>query len=153
MTSISRHLRFVAVTSALILFASAQLADAGVLRTTLTQPQPPMAAPVPMVDPSSASGVCCPPACIAYRHLGRVCKSLCCQPSVETVLSVKNPCTCCDVSIPVCLPACCLECAPDVSCRHGLFAQGIVSYDYACGVSVTVRFKHTGEILVTYRGV
>jgi hypothetical protein len=170
MKSISRQLQLVALTSALVLLASAQLADAGILRAALSQAQAPAVTEVPpgpaapgpampspmMVDPSyaaAAGGICCPQACISYRHLGRVCQSLCCQPSVETVLSVKAPCSCCPVCVPVCLPACCLTCEPAVSCRHGLFAQGIVTYDYACGVSVTVRFKHHGEIIVTYRGV
>jgi hypothetical protein len=169
MKTLNRKLQLVAVTSALVLLASAQLADAGILRTALSRVQAPAATEVPpgpatpgpampspmMVDPSySAAGVvCCPAPCISYRHCGRVCKSLCCQPSLETVLSVKSPCSCSAVCVPVCLPACCLECEPAVSCRHGLFAQGIVTYDYACGVSVTVRFKHHGEIIVTYRGV
>ncbi|HEY5312168.1 MAG TPA: hypothetical protein VIK18_06595, partial [Pirellulales bacterium] len=93
------------MTSALVLFAGAQLADAGILRTALKQSQPPVVTEVPpgaavpapmMMDPAydmAGGGVCCPQACITYRHCGRVCKSLCCQPSLETVLSVKSPCS------------------------------------------------------------
>jgi hypothetical protein len=96
-----------------------------------------------------SSGACCAQPCINYLHLGRPC--YCCQPPVQTTLAVKDPCTCCDVCVPVCLPACCTG-APCVSCRHGLLARGIVTYDWSCGVSVTVRFKLNGELLVTYRG-
>lgn len=154
-----RQAWLIVLAAAMLLSVSAASAQAGLLFNR----QPP-AAEVPassaaplagpaMLDPNAPLvGTCCTPACVSYRHCGRRCVS-CCEPPVETVLSVNSPCSCCPVCIPVCLPACCLTCEPAVNCRHGLFAKGIVTYDYACGVSVTVRFKHSGEILVTYRGV
>jgi hypothetical protein len=92
-----------------------------------------------------------PTPCVSYRYAGlRSVK--CCLPPVKTCLTVMDPCTCCPVSIPVCLPGCCCG-EPCVSKRNGLFARGIVTYDWACGVSVTVRFQRAGDVQVTYRGV
>ena len=92
-----------------------------------------------------------PTPCVSYRYAGlRSVK--CCLPPMKTCLTVMDPCTCCPVSIPVCLPGCCCG-EPCVSKRNGLFAKGIVTYDWACGVSVTVRFQRAGDVLVTYRGV
>ncbi|HEX4130404.1 MAG TPA: hypothetical protein VHZ24_10190 [Pirellulales bacterium] len=104
--------------------------------------EPGCAAPVPC---------CCPTPCIEYRHRG-LCKVKCCLPPIQTSLCVMDPCTCCPVNIPVCLPGCCCD-APSVSSRHGLFARGIVTYDWCCGATVTVRFERDGNVLVTYRGV
>lgn len=149
---------------ALLSFAAmAVQADAGILRTAqlnrdiaasvmpvslTTSADPNCCAPVP---PPVAP--CCPTPCISYRHVGRpvACCGCPAPAPVQTVLSVKNPCTCacCELAIPVCLPGCCTG-EPTVTCRHGLFACGIVTYDWCCGVSVVVRFKHNGEVLVTY---
>lgn len=164
MTRLSRQLALVAAVTAFVVLA-AERADAGLLRAALSQPPaaqmpagPPGAPPaaVPMVAEPSA-GACCPAPCITYRHRGlhRICS---CCPPVETTLMVAPPsasCCCCPapVCVPVCLPPCCLECQPTVSCRHCLLLGDIVTYDYACGVSVNVRFQHSGGILVTYRGV
>ena len=156
MTPFSRRLPLFAFAAAMVLLAGVQVAQAGILQIALNQPQPTAPAPVPAPEapmaasPSLSSGICCPQPCIEYRHCGRAVS--CCQPPVQTALMVKDPCSCCEIPIPVCLPACCLDARASVDCRHGLFARGIVTYDYACGVSVTVRFKLSGEILVTYRG-
>ena len=96
---------------------------------------------------------CCPTPCVKYRHVGLHKVKCCgCEPPVSTALCVKNPCTCCPVVVPVCLPACCCG-EPKVSCRPTLLAQGEVTYDWCCGVRVTVRFQKCGDVLVTYRGV
>lgn len=96
---------------------------------------------------------CCPTPCITYRHCGlRKVKCCGCEPPVSTTLCVKNPCTCCPVNVPVCLPSCCTG-APTVSCRGGILCDGVVNYDWCCGVSVSVKFKKCGDVIVTYRGV
>ncbi|HXT59031.1 MAG TPA: hypothetical protein VN699_10355 [Pirellulales bacterium] len=105
------------------------------------------------LDPAccAPAAPCCPTPCITYRHHG---PKLCCgcAPSVETVLTVNNPCTCCPVQIPVCLPACCSG-EPTVCCGRGLLGRTVVTYDWCCGFSVTVRFLHSGDIVVVTRGV
>lgn len=131
------------------------------------QPMPmPMPAPVAAVAPGCAAPVavpcapapcvCCPTPCITYRHavldLGRLCRPKCCKPPIKAVLATKNPCTCCPVDVPVCLPGCCCD-EPVVDCRKTLVGEGLVTYSWCCGVSVSIRYKKCGEVLVTYRGV
>ena len=62
-----------------------------------------------------------------------------------------SPETCCSVCVPVCLPCCCEGC-PAEKARCTLIGKGQVRYDWCCGVSVIVRFKHGGDICVTYVG-
>ena len=97
------------------------------------------------------AAVCCPQPCIIYRHHG---PKLCCgcEISVPTILTVNNPCTCCPVDIPVCLPACCTD-APQVCSGQGLLGRTVVTYDWCCGFRVTVRFRHNGDIVVVTHGV
>lgn len=95
--------------------------------------------------------VCCPKPCITYRHRG---PKLCCgcEPSVQTVLAVKDPCTGCEVEVPVCLPACCKG-EPKVCCGVGLLGRDVVDYEWCCGFSVRVAFKkHSGDLIVTTWG-
>lgn len=90
---------------------------------------------------------CCATPCISYRHTGLF-KVRSCSKVSMTLVAV-NPCTCCPVCVPVCLPACCDMC-PKVSCRRAVFGDGVVTYSWASGVSVHVRFQRTGNVLVTY---
>jgi hypothetical protein len=103
-----------------------------------------------VMAPGTAAGCCCPAPCISYRHRGhhRVCCD--CAPSYETVLLPTNSNTCCPVAVPVCLPGCC-QGEPSVSCHSGLL-HSVVRYDWCCGYSVTVRFKHNGDVVVVSRG-
>lgn len=97
---------------------------------------------------------CCPTPCIKYRNAIFDCKVRCCDPCappVKAVLHVKNPCTCCPVDVPVCLPSCCCG-EPCVECHQTLLGDGVVSYKWCCGVTVNVRFDRCGDVLVTYRG-
>jgi len=93
--------------------------------------------------------------CIRYRHKHahrhRHARGCCPEPTFETVLNPVSPETCRAVAVPVCLPACCQGCPCETS-RCTLFGCGQVRYDYACGVSVIVRFKKCGDICVTYVG-
>jgi len=118
--------------------------------------------PVCAMDPSCAcepdcgAMSCCPTnPCIKYHHKHahrhKHDRGCCPEPTYETVLTPTSPETCCTVAVPVCLPACCQGC-PCESSRCTLLGCGQVRYDYACGVSVVVRFQKCGDILVTYVG-
>lgn len=130
---------------------------------TLAPMQSPMRAPV-LAAPASAAVAtmmtgdccqpCCPTPCIKYRNAIFDCKVRCCDPCApptKAVLHVKNPCTCCPVDVPVCLPSCCCG-EPCVECKKGLLGSSTVSYKWCCGVTVNVRFDKCGDVLVTYRG-
>jgi hypothetical protein len=98
-----------------------------------------------------APAACCPAPCITYRHCG---PKLCCgpcQPPKPIVLTVKDPCTCCEVKVPVCLPACC-EGEPTVCAGKGFLCRDIVEYEWCCGFYVRVAFKKCGDLVVTTRG-
>jgi len=107
------------------------------------------------VEPACcATEACCPSnPCITYRHrgCGHKHRGCCAEPTYETVLHVTSPETCCSVCVPVCLPCCCEGC-PAEKARCTLIGKGQVRYDWCCGVSVIVRFKHGGDICVTYVG-
>jgi hypothetical protein len=75
----------------------------------------------------------------------------CCDPPVQTILKVKDPCTCCEVEVPVCLPACCKG-EPTVCCGVGFLGRDVVAYEWCCGFSVRVAFKHSGDLIVTTWG-
>ena len=140
-----------ALTLLLVVAGQAQARIARFAALTVIQPAAPAAA-----DPSDpgccAPGKCCPQPCITYVNRG--CLKVCCgcEAPVKTTIKVVNPCTCCPVEIPVCLPACCTGC-PQVTSRCGLLCRGVVHYDWCCGFSVTVRFDRCGDAVVIYRGV
>ncbi len=100
--------------------------------------------------PAPPTADCCPKPCIIYRHGG---PKLCCdcKPGVPTTLKVKDPCTCCQTEISVCLPACCTG-EPTVCCGTGLFCRDIVCYEWCCGFRVRVTFKKCGDLIVTTWG-
>jgi len=98
-----------------------------------------------------AAPVCCPKPCITYRHRGPKLCCGCCEPPVPTILKVKDPCTCCEVEVSVCLPACCKG-EPKVCCGSGFLGRNVVEYDWCCGYNVRIAFKHNGDLLVTTWG-
>jgi hypothetical protein len=63
------------------------------------------------------------------------------------VLQVVDPCCCCYVEVPVCLPACC-EAVPTVCSRHGLFGRRIVDYSWCCGYRIKIVFRRCGDLTV-----
>lgn len=102
-------------------------------------------------DCATPEPACCPKPCIIYRHCG---PKLCCgpcQPPKPIVLTVKDPCTCCEVEVTVCLPACC-EGEPTVCSGKGFLCRDIVEYEWCCGYSVRVAFKKCGDLVVTTWG-
>jgi hypothetical protein len=163
---------------AIVLAMSASRADAGrfVRTTALKKSQPAAAAPVQAKAPAAAPATpaapatqaakpaaapaeccapkkaCCPAPCISY--IDRSCRSVCCdsRPPVKTVLKMVNPQTCCEVEVPVCLPACC-EGTPTVCAHCGIIlCRSVVTYDWCCGYRVVVRFAPCGDVTVVYRG-
>lgn len=92
---------------------------------------------------------CCYKPCITYREAG-CCKKCCASgPEIQMILKVQDPKSCCTVDVPVCVPACCKD-TPCVSSRSALFCRGVVWYDWNCGFSVKIVFKHCGDLVVTY---
>ncbi len=146
---------------ALLIAGSAQQAQAKVFKPA----QPTVAAPAPadlMPTPATPGAndkaessccctpKCCPTPCVTYRHIGRPVRCCgCCECPKEICLTATNPCTCCPVNVPVCLPGCCKG-APCVTCRDPLLGEGLVKYKWCCGVTVTVRFLRCGNVHVTY---
>lgn len=120
-------LGLLAVLAALTLTGAPNTADAGLLRR------------------GAHLDACCDP-CINYRD--RSCVSPC-ERTLKTELCVTDPCTCCDIKVPVCLPCCC-DGAPTVCCRNGLFGRTVVRYDWCCGCSVQVTILRCGDVVVTY---
>jgi hypothetical protein len=101
--------------------------------------------------PAMPPADCCPQPCIIYRCHG---PKLCCgdcRPGVETVLRVKDPCTCCEVEVKVCVPACCTG-EPTICAGVGFLCRDIVTYEWCCGYKVRVAFKHCGDVLVSTWG-
>ena len=93
---------------------------------------------------------CCPKPCITFHHIGpKLCRG--CEPPIQTVLTVKNPCTGCEVEVPICMPACCKG-EPTVCSTTGIFCRDVAIYEWCCGFRVRVTFKHCGDLLVTTWG-
>lgn len=114
---------------------------------------PPVAQPMATASPGCCTPqpVCCRTPCITYRHCGpRLCCD-CTQSPTETVLKVKNPCTGCESDVQVCLPGCCTG-EPNICFGTGFLGRNIVEYEWCCGYTVRVAFKHTGDLLVTTWG-
>ncbi len=122
--------------------ADAQLASLSKAKSDRAKPQPTCCTPEP---------VCCPEPCVTYRHRG---PKLCCdscKPSTPLTLKVRNLCTGCETDVEVCLPACC-EGEPKVCEGTGFLCRDTVVYEWCCGYSVRVAFKHCGDLLVTTWG-
>jgi hypothetical protein len=66
---------------------------------------------------------------------------------VHTVLTIVDPCTCCPVDVPVCLPACCTG-EPTVCSGRGLLGRCVLTYTWCCGYQVTLRIKRNGDLIV-----
>lgn len=132
---------------ALVLGSALLAAQTAQARIRRADPQPASITTAETVMPASA---CCPKPCIKYRHRG---PKLCCtcEPGKEVVLLVKDPCTCCEVEVPVCLPACC-EGEPTVCNGKGFLCRDTVEYEWCCGFYVRVAFKKCGDLVVTTWG-
>ena len=91
---------------------------------------------------------CCSEPCLVYRHCG---PKLCCgcEEPKEIVLKVKDPCTGCEIDVPVCAPACC-EGEPEVCAGKGLLCRDKVEYEWCCGFRVTVVFRKCDVLVRTW---
>jgi hypothetical protein len=139
--TVAKKTTAVATTTKMATAKAATAATAKVATTVTTK-----AVTTPCATPAPT----CPQPCISYRNgIGSLC-AYGCKPPVQTVLTVKDPCTCCEVQVPVCIPACCTG-EPTVGCKNTIIGRGVVFYDW-CGFSVAVRFDRCGNVLVTYRG-
>ncbi len=91
---------------------------------------------------------CCPEPCLVYRHCG---PKLCCgcEPPQQIVLKVTDPCTGCEIDVPVCAPACC-EGEPQVCSGKGIFCRDKVDFEWCCGFRVTVVFRKCDVLVRTW---
>jgi hypothetical protein len=64
-------------------------------------------------------------------------------PPQNVVLVVCHPCTCCDLQIPVCVPACC-QGAPSICFQRTVIGPGKAVFTWSCGHQVVVRFTRNG---------
>ncbi len=114
----------------------------------LARQQPTAPAPAPKV--ATCEAVKCCPRNICYKHHpGCGCYDSCKR--MELILQVKDPCACCVVEVPVCIPACCTA-APTVCCYKGFLRRQVVEYSWACGFKLKVVFDKHGDIVVHYYG-
>lgn len=146
---LTKRVLLIAVASATMVFvAQVQRAQARLIAEPIKAPMP---AAAPTGDGSAPQPVCCPKPCIVFRHHGPKLCCGCCKPPVETVLKVKAPCSDCEIDVPVCVPACCTG-DPTICFGVGAFGRPIVVYEWCCGFSVRVAFRHCGDLLVTTWG-
>jgi len=157
---------FVGVALCLVPFSTA---EGGIFQKNAAQKAAVQKAPMPVVQKtpivvaqksmpvvaqkSFVTKNCCPPK-IRYVQRRR-CKCVCCgctQP-VQTILQVRDPRGCgpCSVSVPVCLPGCCVG-MPAVRTGVGLLGRGNVVYRWCCGYRVKIVFDKCGDITVNHFG-
>jgi len=92
---------------------------------------------------------CCPRDICYAHHRGCGCYDSCKR--MDVILQVKDPCACCVVEVPVCIPACCTT-PPTVCCYKGFLRRQVVEYSWACGFKLKVVFDRHGDIAVHYYG-
>lgn len=117
-----------------------------------TQEQPAEAAPTVVADCECGQcATCCPS---KYRFVYRqhyVRRQVCCDPclpNLEMVLQVTDPCTCCPIEVPVCVPGCCTE-PPCVTTRSGVLGRSITEFSWSNGFRV--RVVHTArDVLIVH---
>jgi len=105
----------------------------------------------------------CGKRCLKYRHHKRHkkickecgrrrckkdCKEKCkpAKPPIKVILAVVDPCCCCKIEVPVCLPACCKG-APTKKCSKGLLGS-TTTYKWCCGYKVRIVVKKCGDLVV-----
>jgi hypothetical protein len=150
--------QFVAATVILGVMAAASFARQPASAPPPAEGQPPAAVVEAPVVTQPVGGACCdvvappccPKPCITYHHKRK--RKACydpCAGTAQMVLAVKDPCCCCTVEVPICVPVCCQD-APCVDSRCGLFGRGIVEYSWNCGYRVQIVFTKHGGVRVTY---
>ncbi len=149
---------FLAAVAVLALGLTASSASARRLQDPPPPPQSPsdVATPAGAAAPIYASGCCdaakpCCDPCIRYRHRRNRCFKCCSTGTTCATLRVKDPCCCCFIDVPVCVPCCCKG-EPCVSTRCGLFGRTVVEYCWDCGYRIEVVMTKRGDAIVTYFG-
>lgn len=137
----------------LVVVTFASVAEARLTRAANKQEPaaaaPTSPAPAVAVAASCAPAKCCPPSICYRNHKGCGCFDPCKR--MDMVLQVKDPCTCCLVNVPVCIPACCTG-APSVCCHKGFLHRNVVEYSWPCGFCLKVVFDRCGDVTVHYYG-
>lgn len=132
---------------AVAMVAGSLTAEAGLLSGRQVVP-PVRVAAVSTKHDESGVPKCCDERCVSYRHHGRLRKTCCgCEPPIQAVLQVVDPCCCCSIDVPVCLPACCTG-PPEVCNRKGLFKRDVVEYSWCCGYRIRIVFDRCGDLTV-----
>ncbi len=106
------------------------------------------AVPVPVVT-TGCTDCCAPKYCIVYRkhHARRSVCCGCCNGPMQMMLQIQDPCTCCPIEIPVCVPGCCTD-APCVTSSRGLFGRTITEYSWCCGFRVRIVLTRSNTVIV-----
>lgn len=144
------------VPAVLLVLTFSLAAEARVARRA-AQPAPPTqplaaarVAPAGVVAAHRAPAICCPRNICYRHHPGCGCYDPCRK--MDMILQVKDPCACCLVEVPVCIPACCTT-SPTVCNYKGFLRRQVVEYSWACGFKLKVVFDRCGDITVHYYGV
>jgi hypothetical protein len=109
-----------------------------------------MPMPAYEAEPAMAVTTACD---ISYRTHRSARRMLRCQAAVpfNVIAEHPDPCACCAVEVPLCIPCCCTG-APAVTSDCGILGRGKVEYCWPCGFSATVVFRARGDVVVHYRG-
>ena len=78
------------------------------------------------------------------------CLPCCCPPPpVHTVLCLTDPCTCCTVSVDLCIPACCSGEQPCITWRNGVFGRRVATLSWnCCDYAMEVVTTRRGRVIV-----
>jgi hypothetical protein len=104
----------------------------------------------PIQAPTKAMATALPICCdrdVAYRHHHP--RTEPCGARHEAVLLVKDPCACCLVQVPVCLPCCC-QGEPEVCSHKGVLCRDVTEFTWCSGYRVRVVIDRHGCVVVHY---
>ena len=91
---------------------------------------------------------CCDPCC---EPAPVCCEPVCCKPCpppVKKTLSLCDPCGC-KQCVDLCIPACCADEEPCITCRDGLFGRRIYTITWkCCGHRAKVVMTSHGDVRV-----
>lgn len=134
------------------------LADPAEGVPTLPPPSVTHEAPAPLhVAPSvvHAPAVACHPIAVLREHTALSAQRAyrCHGAPIHQTLCVDNPADGCHklFSVPVCVPACCVDQPVCVAAHAGLLGRGHVNYRWKCGFEATITFRVHGGVLIAYR--
>lgn len=144
------------------LAAALALAPLAVAQTpTLADPeaQPAVIEPAPAVLEAPAAAyhvapapVCCPAEVVDVRTKLSARKLYRCHgPGTDVSICIDNPVDCCQYSVPMCVPCCCVGEARVCPPRPGILpGRCKVDVVWDCGFTATVTFLKRGGVIITY---